>query len=231
MVVHPLESAGIRRRSVRSMIPSIAFHAGVIFLAVRATANAALAPATSPQESPLVYFPPRPPAMPSAPAHGSSSARPNPQQLPRTDIPTLSFTVGQIPPALPARSQGLPTVDEFRSGGLPTVGWGNPGESGATSVLRGDEVDRQVEPLGGGPRPDYPDALRAASVGGTVVAEFVVDTSGRPEPASFHTIRADDPRFVTAVRAAVLRARFRPAEAAGRRVRQLVQEPFTFAIR
>ena len=229
MVVHPLESAGTRRRSVRSMVPSIAFHAGVVFLAVRATANAALAPATSPQESPLVQFAP-PPSARSAPARGSSRARPNPR-LPRTDIPVVSFTVGQIPPALPTQSQGLPTVDEFRSGALPPAGAGRPGEVGTTSVLRGDEVDRQVEPLGGGPRPDYPDALRAASVGGTVVAEFVVDSSGRPEPASFRAIRADDPRFVTAVRAAVLRARFRPAEAAGKHVRQLVQEPFTFAIR
>lgn len=75
----------------------------------------------------------------------------------------------------------------------------------------------------------YPPSLRATGMSGVVVAEFVVDTTGRMEPETFGAISATDPLFSAAVRAAVAGASFRPAQRKGRRVRQLVRLPFEFA--
>jgi outer membrane biosynthesis protein TonB len=43
-------------------------------------------------------------------------------------------------------------------------------------------------------------------------------------------VRSDSPLFDEAVRSALGRMRFAPAEIAGRKVRQLVEMPFVFAL-
>lgn len=78
--------------------------------------------------------------------------------------------------------------------------------------------------------PIYPDSLRRARVEGEVDAEFVVDTLGRVDSASVRITRATNSLFGQAVRAALPKMRFAPAEIGGRHVRQFLQQPFTFAI-
>lgn len=74
----------------------------------------------------------------------------------------------------------------------------------------------------------YPPSLRASGTSGRVVAEFVVDTSGRVEPAHFGIVSSTDPLFSAAVRESAPSARFSPARRGGRPVRQLVRLPFDF---
>ncbi len=74
----------------------------------------------------------------------------------------------------------------------------------------------------------YPPSLRATGMSGVVIAEFVVDTTGRVEAETFGAISATDPLFVASARAAVAGASFRPARRKGQRVRQLVRLPFEF---
>lgn len=93
------------------------------------------------------------------------------------------------------------------------------------------EVDRQSLP----PDPQalgvvYPPELLAGGVAGVVVAELVVDTTGRAEPATFGVLASPHPLFTAAVQDAVQRATFTVAERAGRRVRQLVQLRFIFEL-
>lgn len=76
----------------------------------------------------------------------------------------------------------------------------------------------------------YPQSLRAAHVEGTVLAEFVVDTLGQVEPERFEIVGSTDPLFSDAVRDAIRSAVFTPAMRGGRRVRQLVRQPFEFRI-
>ena len=83
-------------------------------------------------------------------------------------------------------------------------------------------------PGSGSPR--YPDILRSAGVEGEVLAQFVVDTLGRVEPGSFKVIRKSHDLFEAAVRSALPQMRFLPAEVGGRKVKQLVQQPFVFAL-
>jgi protein TonB len=62
-----------------------------------------------------------------------------------------------------------------------------------------------------------------------VLAQFVVDTAGRVETSTFKVISSDDPAFTVAVRDGLPSQRFLPAEVSGRKVKQLVQQPFVFS--
>ena len=74
----------------------------------------------------------------------------------------------------------------------------------------------------------YPAALLAAGRGGSVVAEFVVDSKGDVEAGTVGIVSSTDPELSDAVRDAVAQANFRPALVGGKPVRQIVQQPFTF---
>ena len=76
----------------------------------------------------------------------------------------------------------------------------------------------------------YPDALRAAKMEGEVLAQFVVDADGHVEPGTFKVLKSDNELFTQAVKAALSDMRFQPAEVKGVRVKQLVQQPFTFGL-
>lgn len=78
-------------------------------------------------------------------------------------------------------------------------------------------------------RPSYPDSLYRAGVGGRVVVEFVVDTSGAIDPASVDLMASSDPLFTLAVSQALALTRFVPAVRQGVRVRQVVQLPVEFS--
>jgi protein TonB len=62
------------------------------------------------------------------------------------------------------------------------------------------------------------------------VARFVVDTTGYVTRKSVTIERATNDTFADAVRTALPDMRFTPAELDGRKVRQLVEQPFVFAI-
>lgn len=74
----------------------------------------------------------------------------------------------------------------------------------------------------------YPAALFAEGLPGSVVAEYVVDTLGRVEPGTFGIVSSTHPLFSSAVREAVESAVFIPAKKGALKVRQLVQQPFSF---
>jgi TonB family protein len=76
----------------------------------------------------------------------------------------------------------------------------------------------------------FPPPLYAARVGGLVIAEFVVDTSGRVEQGTLGIVSSTAPLFTDAVRVALESASYVPAMKDGRHVRQLIQQPFRFDI-
>jgi periplasmic protein TonB len=92
------------------------------------------------------------------------------------------------------------------------------------------QVERTALPLAGSPGPSYPPQLRAARVEGEVLAQFVVGTDGRPDMRTFKVLRSSHELFSSAVRDAVNKMRFQPAEIEGRAVRQVIQQPFVFAL-
>lgn len=92
------------------------------------------------------------------------------------------------------------------------------------------QVERPATPMADNPRPSYPDMLRSAKVEGEVLAQFVVDTTGRPEMNTFKVLKSSHDLFTTSVKTALVNWRFHPAEVAGRKVKQVVQYPFVFGL-
>jgi len=90
------------------------------------------------------------------------------------------------------------------------------------------QVEKQVAPAPGNPNPRYPDMLRSANVEGEVLAQFVVDTTGKADMSTFKTLKETHALFTQAVKTALPQMRFYPAEVGGKKVKQLVQMPFQF---
>lgn len=160
-------------------------------------------------------------------APSTSTASTN-SQLPTLSIPDIH--VG-IPPI--DLNRAVTGDDDFARGSRTagTVG-GAPGGVGSGpsdgSPFMEHQVDKPVFMAPGAPTPAYPDMLRNAGIAGGVMVEFVVDTLGRVEQGSAHVLQSDHDQFSAAVRSVLPRLRFIPAEAQGRKVRQLVRLPFRF---
>jgi protein TonB len=90
-------------------------------------------------------------------------------------------------------------------------------------VDRAVEITRKVDPR-------YPDALRSVNVEGVVVMRFIVGTDGRVESGSIQVVSSPNKLFSDAVRNALMSTRYRPAEAGGDKVRQLVEQQFAFRL-
>ena len=75
---------------------------------------------------------------------------------------------------------------------------------------------------------EYPPELYSSSVSGSVLAEFVVDSTGSVEQETVSIVASSHPLFSAATLKALQKARFTPAVKGGSRVRQVVQQPFSF---
>lgn len=98
------------------------------------------------------------------------------------------------------------------------------------SVFMDWQVDNPVAFDAASAAPAYPDSLQAQGVEGMVIAQFVVDTTGHVEQGTFVLLESSHRRFTESVRDAIPNMLFRPAEVNGRRIKQLVQQPFIFRI-
>jgi len=92
------------------------------------------------------------------------------------------------------------------------------------------QVEKPAALLPGNVAPTYPQQLRLADVEGKLLTRFVVDTTGRPIVETVRVIERSDDRFVPSVREAIPNLRFSPADVGGRKVKQLVEMPFTFTL-
>ncbi len=122
---------------------------------------------------------------------------------------------------------------DFSPGPILSVGSNDGRERGGNSggeLFRAEQVEKQVGVVAGSAPPQYPEVLRSSGVEGQVIAQFVVNEQGRAEEGSLRFVRSDNPLFEEAVRSALFRMRFIPAEVGGVHVRQLVQMPFVFTL-
>jgi len=236
MFTELLESRGRRERRSAVGVVSVCAHAALIVTAAVATSRAAAPPAPRPAVDTLLVYHPLPertePARaPDRAARGERRARASAEPLP--PLPRVNEVVPGIPPT-EVTLVGVERV--VGSGARPDEAAAGSGGSAGTPpggvYAAGDAyVEKPALAAPGSPQPHYPEMLRRAGVSGEVVAEFVVDTLGRVEPGTLRVVRSDHELFAAAVRAVLPALRFLPAEAGGRRVRQLVRQPFTFALR
>jgi len=139
----------------------------------------------------------------------------------------------KIPEVLPDIDLSKKVTDESDFSGKGVAGGFAKGVVGGTPTDQTYfefQVEKQVVPAPGSGAPRYPDMLRSANVEGEVLAQFIVDTTGRAEMGSFKVLKSSHDLFTSAVRQYLQQARFYPAEIGGRRVKQLVQQPYNFTL-
>jgi len=116
----------------------------------------------------------------------------------------------------PAREGGRPVAAKIRVPVILTRGGEPPGK--VTQPARVTFQDRPV----------YPFAMRASSMRGEVVVDFIVDIEGRVRNA--HVVRSLNPAFDDPAIEAVRKWRFEPARAGDRPIASHMQVPIVFAL-
>ena len=229
-----IESRATRTRSFGGSMISVVVHAGIVGALVVATAQATVAHVVEQRETAVKFTsaPPPPPPPPMSAAPPVFTAAPIAKGFAVLRAPV------DIPTSLPAVDLNVPPTDlaDFTGTGKPGGrANGLEGATGVAPVLNGvfliSQVDKPVTVLPGAQGPAYPETLRAAGIDGQVMTQFVVDSTGRVEISSFAVVESQHPLFTAAVRSALTRMRFLPAEARGARVAQLVQQTCQFTVR
>jgi len=202
---------------------STVLHAGIVLLALSATADGRLLPADEREARAFFLLPPD-----------------------RMDVQSRQSEIFQLGRAGGDFTGGLELTasgDDERLGGRP---YGRPREGHRSSVLGEKpfgppaflsdsvfsilEVDEMVERFEGSAAPIYPEDLAARGTEGRVQTTYVVDATGRVDTTTIQVLGSDNPRFTESVRTALGEMRFRPAKKGGKAVRQLVEQRFNFRI-
>src|SRR5690348_8104714 len=142
----------------------------------------------------------------------------------------------KIPDVLPDIDLSKKVTNEEDFSGKGVAGGIAKGVVGGTPQPVSDQpyfefqVEKQVAATPGNSAPRYPDMLRSANVEGEVLAQFVVDTTGRAEMNTFKVLKSSHDLFTNSVKSALANMKFYPAEVGGRKVKQLVQMPFVFGL-
>jgi protein TonB len=233
-----VESKRKTQRTPGGILTSFVLHGALIAGTVYATAHATETFEKPKQEK--VEFvevkkeePPPPKNEPPPPPPPDIVAAPPPPK----GFQILTAPV-EIPDVLPDIDLSKKVTDEADFSGKGVAGGTSKGVEGGkpVTVANNDQpffefqVEKPVQALPGGSQPRYPDILRQAGVEGEVLAQFVVDTTGKAEMNSYKVLKTTHELFGNAVKNALPGMKFIPAEVGGRKVRQLVQQPFTFAI-
>jgi outer membrane biosynthesis protein TonB len=225
----------------RTAALSVAAHAGLVFAAVsgRPSSNVR-APRGITTAPPLerVHFivaaPPRAEAKSSSATRVKRSAS---RGAPQFGAPKLALS---IPTDIAPPTAAVDDETDFTSKvadsldfkprtlaeaiGLALVNKRTPPANG---VYTAEGVDRVVTPLRN-PKPVYPRSLEAQGVEADFTVRFVVDSTGRVDASTLDMPGGVHRLFADAVRYALTRSRFLPAQIAGHPVRQLVAQEFIF---
>jgi periplasmic protein TonB len=230
-----IESKPRRQRSTGSLIFSGVAHAVLITAAVYGTLQAKeQLERPKAEKVEFVNVPkkeePPPPKEQPPPPPDVVAAPPPPKGFQVLTAPI------KVPDVLPDIDLSKKVTDEADFSGKGVAGGRSNGVVGGTAPVNTDQpyfefqVEKQVTTAPGSPQPRYPDMLKSANVEGEVLAQFVVDTTGRAEMSTFKVLKSSHELFTQSVRNVLPNMRFYPAEIGGRKVKQMVQQPFTFAL-
>ena len=228
-----IESRAKKQSMTRTSVVSIVIHAVLISGAVYATLNAGQNDDKAKVED--VKFVDNTPKDEPKP----KDEPPPPEKVITAITPPKGFQVltapVEIPDVIPDVDLSKKATDESDFSGKGVAGGTGKGVGSGPPLDSNQpffefQVEKPVVAAPGSPQPRYPEILRTAGVEGEVLAQFVVDTSGRVEMNTFKILKSSHDMFIAAVRNAMPNMRFIPAEVGGRRVKQLVQQPYTFAI-
>lgn len=228
-----IETKPKKPKTMKSMVLSVVVHVALIGAAVYGTLQAKEA-IDKPKAEKVEFVqmkkdePPPPEKQPEPPPE-VVAAPPPPKGFQVLTAPI------KIPEVLPEIDLSKKVTDEADFSGKGVAGGIAKGVVGGTAPVTDQayfdfQVEKQVAPAPGNAGPRYPDMLRSANVEGEVLVQFVVDTTGRAEMGTFKVLKSSHDLFTNSVRQALSAMRFYPAEIGGRKVKQLVQQPFTFSL-
>ena len=231
-----VESRGHRMRDRKSTTISVIAHGVLIMAAIAVTTRNVIAAPHEKPERPIIFVDPHAPT-PVPATHPAPATRSPAAPAPGTIVITLPAEINATLP--PADINVVPvTGDEaisFTRGGPSTGETGGPALGPAlgagNGIVDAELADKPPFVLGSAPAPRYPAILRETGTAGHVTVRFVVDTLGHTEPGSITIVESSHALFADAVKNALPSFRFVAGEVGGRKVRTLVQMPFTFAIR
>ncbi len=233
------ESRAKRQKRLGGSFVSVALHFGVVVAMVIVTANAGIKKEKTKEEKIDFVEVKKDEPKPVEP----EKQPPPPKDVVVAPPPPKGFQVLKAPIEIPDLlppidlSKSVTNENDFTGKGVAGgTSNGVEGGKGPVPVVQGDQpyfdfqVEKPVVMAPGGAGPTYPDMLRSAGIEGSVLALFVVDTTGRADMSTFKVLKSDNDLFSTAVKNALQRIRFLPAEVGGRKVKQLVQQPFQFSL-
>jgi protein TonB len=231
-----IESKPKKQRSTGGMIFSAVIHAVVIVLAVEGTLQAK-EQLEKPKAEKVEFVEMKKKDDPPPP---KEEPKPMPKDVVAAPPPPKGFQVLtapiKVPDVLPDIDLSKKVTDEADFSGKGVQGGVAKGVVGGTAPVNTDQpyfefqVEKQVQTASNSVQPRYPDMLKSANVEGEVLAQFVVDTTGRAEMNTFKVLKSSHELFTQAVKNALGNMKFYPAEIGGRKVKQMVQQPFTFAL-
>jgi protein TonB len=253
-----LESKPRKQRSTGGTIFSVVFHSAILFFAIFATARAGIREdKENPQQKVnFVHVKKAEPAPavkkaePPPPKVKKETPKAKPAELPpapKVEIaPPKGFKALEAPKVVPVEipqidlSAKVTNEDDFTGkgvkGGSSTGAEGSEGtKDGAGAGIDSNkayaefEVERQVSAISGTNIP-YPESMRTTGSEGEVLAEFVVNENGRVETSTFKVLNSTGAAFTSAVKNALPRMRFRPAQIGNTSVSQVVQQAFVFKL-
>ena len=228
-----LESKPKRDRNPGGVIASVILHAGVIGLAVAVTLNAGLRSEKEHRQEDVKFVQTKPPPPKPEPP------KPPPPQTTVTPPPPKGFQVLTAPINIPTK---IPDVDLSKAvtneadfsgkgveGGVAKGVVGGKGPVNPDQTYFEFQVEKPALAKEDNPRPTYPSMLESAGVEGDVLVQFVIDTLGRADMSTFKVLKSSNDLFTSSIKNVLPRLRFYAAETGGRKVRELVQYPFSFS--
>jgi protein TonB len=229
-----IESRRKRQNFFGSTVFSIIGHAVLIAGAVVATSTAGKAAYDEQREEKIDFVEVKEKPKPEP-------EKPPPEQQPNTPPPPKGFQILtapiEIPDVLPEIDLNKAVTNEADFTGRGAKGGTSTGVVGGVpqavqtdQALWDFQVEKPAQWIQGTGKTTYPEMLKSAGIQGSVMAQFTVDTLGRAEMGTFKVLKSSQELFTIAVRNALPTMRFLPAEQGGKKVRQVVQQEFSFTI-
>ncbi len=227
-----IESKPKGTRTIGQSVLSVLLHGGLIFGAVKATQGVAETIANRPVDTTMVFLKPPPPPPPpppdQLPPDAVVAANPPPKGFQTVVAPT------DIPKDIPPIDLNEKPFDPKDFTGKGVEGGIAAGIVGGVGPVTGEvfleaQLDDPVQPISI-PTPRYPPVLQSAGIAGSVDLQYVVDTTGHAEPASFKVLKTTHPAFAGPAKEAISKGVFKPAKFKGQAVRQLVQQRISFKV-
>jgi protein TonB len=230
-----IETKAKKEKSAGGTVLSVVMHVAVIAMAVYITGRNVAEAIEEARDEKVDFVEVKKEVVPDEPP-------PPPPDVVVAPPPPKGFQVltapVNIPDVLPEIDLSKRVTNEADFSGKGVAGGTSTGVvGGVPQPIQNDQayfefqVEKQASSAPGSPGPTYPEMLKSAQIEGEVLASFVVDTTGRADVRTFKVLKSTHQQFTDAVRRALPQMRFLAAEVGGRKVKQLVQQPFMFAIK